>query len=70
LRDVELSFARNDTRPAVVLDDVNGAQFDHVKAERAGGAPFFVLRKVSDFSVVGSPGVPDGRMGRAEKESL
>ena len=70
LRDVELSFARNDTRPAVVLDDVNGAQFDHVKAERAGGAPLFVLRKVSDFSVVGSPGVPDGRMGRAEKESL
>jgi hypothetical protein len=69
-RDVELSFARNDTRPAVVLDDVNGATYDHVKAERAGGAPLFVLRKVSDFSVVGSPGVPDRRMARAEKESL
>ena len=69
-RDVELSFSRDDTRPAVVLDDVAGAEFEHVKAERAGGAPFFVLRKVSDFSVGDSSGVPDQRTASAEQQSL
>jgi hypothetical protein len=69
-RDVELGFAQDDTRPVVVLDDVAGAAFDHVKAARAGGAPFFVLRKVSDFSVANSPGVSDQRLASAEQESL
>jgi hypothetical protein len=69
-RDVGLSFVKDDTRPAIVLDDVAGAEFDHVKAERAGGAPFFVLRKVSDFSVGDSSGVPDQRIASAEQESF
>ncbi|MGD1030301.1 MAG: glycoside hydrolase family 28 protein [Opitutaceae bacterium] len=70
LRDVDLSFAKDDTRPAIVLDDVAGAELDHVAGERAGGAPTIVLRKVSDFSVAGSSGVPDRTLPRAEQESL
>jgi hypothetical protein len=68
-RDIELGFVKDDTRPVVVLDDVAGAEFEHVTAGRAGGAPFFVLRKVSDFSVGNSPGVADGRVARAEQET-
>jgi hypothetical protein len=70
MRDVALSFVRDDTRPAIVLDDVAGAELDHVQARRAGGAPSVVLRKVSDFSIVNSPGVPDRRIQSAEQESL
>jgi hypothetical protein len=70
LRDVELGFVRDDTRPAIVLDDVAGVQLDHVEARRAASAPSIVLRKVSDFSVVNSPGVPDRRMQGAEQESF
>ena len=69
-RDVALSLVKDDTRPVVVLEDVEGADFNAVKAARAGGAPFFVLRKVGDFSVGDSPGVPDRRLARAEQESL
>ncbi|HWA07991.1 MAG TPA: glycosyl hydrolase family 28-related protein [Opitutaceae bacterium] len=69
-RDVEVGFAKDDTRPAIVLDDVTGAEFEHVKAQRAGGAPFFVLRKVQDFSVRNSPGVADTRREAADQESL
>jgi hypothetical protein len=68
-RDVEFSFVKDDTRPVIVLDDVAGAEFDHVKAQRAGGAPFFVLRKVSDFRVGSNSGVPDRQLDRAEQES-
>jgi polygalacturonase len=70
LRDVDLSFAKDDTRPAIVLDDVAGAELDHATGEKAGGAPTAVLRNVSDFSVANSPGVQDRRLPRAEKESF
>jgi len=69
-RDVTVGFAKDDTRPAVVLDDVAGAEFDHVQAQRAGGAPFFVLRKVSDFVTRACPGVADTQRSTAENESL
>jgi hypothetical protein len=68
--DIELSFAADDTRPAIVLDDVAGAEFDHVRAMRAGGAPCFVLRGVTDFSVSNTLGVPDTRLPQADQKSL
>jgi polygalacturonase len=69
-RDVEVGFVKDDTRPAVVLDDVAGAEFDHLKAQRAGGAPFFVLRKVTDFTTRAIAGLPDSHREAAENESL
>ncbi len=69
-RDVDLGFAKDDSRPAIVLDDVAGAVFDHVNARRAGGAPFIVLRKVANFSIGDSSGAPDARLGSVERQSL
>jgi polygalacturonase len=69
-RDIDLGFAKDDTRPAIVLDDVAGAQFDHVNAQLSGGAPLFILRKVTDFSVGDSSGVPDARIPQADDRSL
>jgi hypothetical protein len=69
-RDIKFSSEKSDTRPVVVLDDVNGAEFKNLKAERAPGAPLFVLRQVSDFSVGDSSSVPDRQLASAEQESL
>lgn len=69
-RDIDLAFSSDDTRPAIVLDDVSGADFEHVSAQRAGGAPFFVLRKVTGFSVGDSSGVADARIASADNQSL
>jgi polygalacturonase len=69
-RDLELGFVAADTRPVVVLDDVAGAEFDHLRARRAGGAPLFVLRQVSGFALRDSAGVPDTKIGRTEQQSL
>jgi hypothetical protein len=69
-RDIELSFVKEDTRPVVVLDDVAGADFEHLQAQRAGGVPLFVLRQVTDFSVSHSPGVPDAQFPSAHQLSL
>lgn len=67
---LELSFVKEDERPVVVLMDVAGIEFDHLKAERAAGAPFFVLRGVKDFSTRAVSGIADTQRAAAENESL
>jgi polygalacturonase len=69
-RDVKVTFDQEDTRPVIVLDDVAGAEFKNVKAQHGRGAPTFVLRKVTDFSVGDSSSVPDRQLANAEQESL
>jgi polygalacturonase len=51
VRDVDLSFIKEDTRPVVVLDDVSRAEFDFFRAQRGTGAPLFWLRQVKDFTL-------------------
>ena len=70
VNDVEFSFAQDDTRPAVVLMDVDGIGFDGVKAQRAGDAAFFVLRDVTDFTARDCPTLPDTRRATAKQETL
>jgi polygalacturonase len=60
-RNVAVSFMDADARPAFVLDDVKGADFQHVAAQRAPGVPTFFLKDIRDFSVHQSPPVPDVR---------
>jgi hypothetical protein len=69
-RDIDLGFAADDTRPAIVLDDVTGADFERVNAKRAGGAPFLVLRRVANFSAGDSSGVPDVKIAAVDNQSL
>jgi polygalacturonase len=64
------SFAKEDERPAIVLMDVAGIEFDRVKTQRAASAPVFVLRGVKEFSSRGATGIPDAQRAVAENETL
>ena len=46
------------------------ADFQHVKAQKAEGVPAFVLLKVEDFSVHGSPMTPDARLEKVERKEM
>jgi polygalacturonase len=70
MRDVDVTFVNDEMRPAVVLYDVAGADFDHVKARRTAEVPFFVLRKVSDFAVHNCPGLTDIHRAAVEQEAF
>jgi len=61
LDQVELRTLKDDLRPAVTLDDVTGADFDHVKAAPTAGAPAIVLKNVTGFATHDCPGLPDTR---------
>ena len=66
VRDVEVSYLSPDLRPAFWLNDVKGAEFIHVKAQREGDVPAFVLKDVSDFSLQQSWPLQDQRIERVE----
>ena len=70
MRDVEVSFMKDEQRPAFFLDDVTDVVFDGARAKRTAGVPLFVLRKVADFTVRNTAGVPDTRKEKAERETL
>ncbi|MBS1812272.1 MAG: glycoside hydrolase family 28 protein [Acidobacteria bacterium] len=64
MRDVEISFMKDEVRPAFVFDDVNGIDLRGLKAQRGVDVPLFVLKNVEDFSLWQSKGVADTRIER------
>ncbi len=67
---VSLNYLKDEMRPAVFLHDVEGADFDDVKAQHGPDLVAFVLRRVKDFWIHNSPGFPDRRHESAEHESF
>ena len=67
---VEVSFEKDDARPAFMLDDVKNVQFFRTNAELFGGAKMFVLKNVMDFSVQQSKNVEDAKILKAEKREF
>jgi hypothetical protein len=69
MRDIEIRPMQEDLRPAFLLDDVEGADFIHIKLPQSAG-PAVVLKDVKDFSIVQSRPVPDSYFESAEKKTL
>jgi polygalacturonase len=70
LSNVEVGFMTEDLRPAFHLEDVRGANFLGVTAQKAADVPTFVLKNVEDFSVRDSRPVPDTRVERADSKKF
>ena len=56
---LEVRTAAADFRPVAILDDVTGADLEHVKLPRAAGAAGLVLQGVTGLVIHSSPGLPD-----------
>jgi polygalacturonase len=70
LDDVQVSFMKDDLRPAFQLSGVQGAWFNNVTAQHAAGTPVFVLNDVEDFLVRGSRSVPDTRLDKVAQKAF
>ena len=51
LSDIRVSYSKEDTRPAFVLEDVKGISFSHVQAETAPGVDAFKTIRVQGMTV-------------------
>jgi polygalacturonase len=67
---VEVSYLKEDVRPAFLLSDVRGADFHRVSALHAPDVPTFLLKDVEDFSVQRSHPLPDTRLERVKQGKL
>ncbi len=70
LNNVEVRFMQEDRRPAFVLDDVSGADFQHVKAQKAAGVPTIVLKNVKDFTARGCTPLPDTKIPNVDRREM
>jgi polygalacturonase len=50
MNNVEVSYMKDDARPAFWMNDVKGADFTNLKAQHAAGTLIFVLKDVTDFT--------------------
>ncbi len=68
---VELRYDKEDLRPCILLQDVVGADFDHLKAAHAAETPIFILKAVSNLTIHQSAGLTDSqRAGPIANEKL
>ncbi|MEP6903674.1 MAG: glycoside hydrolase family 28 protein [Actinomycetota bacterium] len=59
---VEVSFEKEDARPAFLLDDVKNVEFFRTNAELSNGAKMFNLKNVSNFSLFQSRNLADRKI--------
>jgi polygalacturonase len=70
MRDIELSYLKADMRPPFWLNNVTGAGFINVKVQRETDVPSFLLKNVSDFSILQSWPLQDQRLERVAAGKL
>jgi polygalacturonase len=68
-RDVVFTTDKPDARPAFRFDQVAGVDLERLIVPK-GAAPVFSLRSVSDFLHRNSPGLPDKRLDKVEREAF
>jgi polygalacturonase len=67
---IEIRTAKDDLRPAFVLDDVQDADVFRVKVPQVAGTPVIALHNVTDFAVHMCSGVPDTQLKTADNKTL
>jgi polygalacturonase len=70
LHDVQLSFMQDDFRPPFILDDVKGAIFYDIQAQKNADASYFILNNVSNVNIYRVENVKDIFIKSAAKKNL
>lgn len=70
MSDVEVSYIKDDVRPAFMLEDINGADFHRVKAQRMQNGLTFVLKNITNFSADQCWPIPDIKLDKTDRKDL
>jgi polygalacturonase len=70
MSNIQLKAESPDARPAILLDEVDGAKFFNVQAQTSNGSPVFALHGVRDFAVRYSEPVADTRLPQSDSVKL
>ena len=70
MNEVQVSYLKDDARPAFWMNDVIGADFYRLRAQHGTDIPTFWLRDVEDLNVQQSRGLPDTKLDRVKHGKL
>jgi hypothetical protein len=70
MTNVELQVQQPDARPAVIFDDVDGADFVHIKAQVSAGVPILKLSGVQDLNIYQSRPIGDTHLDKVDKKTF
>jgi len=70
MSDIEVSYIAADLRPAFHLDNIDGADFQHIRAQKADGIPIFQLKQVKNFNLFNSSQLPNTKVASVDKQQL
>jgi polygalacturonase len=70
MSNIEVSYIKEDLRPAFILDNVDRADFQHIHAQKANGASIFMLDKVKNFNLFNSDQLSNTKLAEADKKQL
>jgi hypothetical protein len=70
VRNFRVSYVKDDSRPAFVLDSAQDIRFDDVKWEKPNGAASFVMRGVENITGTRCPPLPDFKVEAASDRTL
>jgi polygalacturonase len=70
LTDVDVSYIKEDRRPAFVLDSVEGITLEHCKAQKATGVPTLVMINATAVEAHHCAGLPDFRMDAVARKEM
>jgi len=67
---VEVAFPLPEARPVFWMDQIDGADFFHIKTPRKLQAPLFAMKDVQDFRVAASRNIADTILTEVQKRTL
>jgi polygalacturonase len=70
MHDVQVSFMRDEPRPAFILDDVKGATLYDMQTQTSPAASTFILRNSKEIDIQRVKGVKDAYLKTADKKNL
>jgi polygalacturonase len=68
LHDVQIFFAKDEPRPAFILDDVKTAMLYNIQPQKMTGASIFILKNVKDIDIKNVKGAKDTYITSTEKK--
>ncbi len=68
MSDVEVSYLKEDLRPAFYLDHIDGADFQHVWAKNTKCSPVFKLNQVKNFTLFNSAQLSNIKLSQVDKK--
>ncbi len=70
LSNVDIQFAKEDQRPAFVIDQAEDVELQHVRAQKVAGVPSVVLLNVKNFRTTNGGSIPDTQVASADRKEL